>query len=470
MLIVRISLALLWLVAPGAPAAGQEPPPPRQPESASQIYLPLVFRNDNSPEQVNAPLMSEMRYATSAVFWFGRVTSAENYADVRVGYTAQRMWVHLEIFDRRLWYDPSPTPPEFAQWDAASLYLDSSAAPGSALTSNSYRLDGMLNWWEPMDDFKVAYRGSAGGWTIIPFEMTVTSGWRGNVPNDAVDDRGWVLVFEIPFASLGLGGAPPQGTQWRMALTLHDRDSNQSAPLADKHWPTTFNPTQPNTWGVLRFGLPTYQPPPGVSPAGQTVIRHGLNGQVVPDAMVGGGFECGQGLDYWTTWGQANYAGSTQVNVQNEFDVSDWPCFSKYYVTFPLSSVPPGKVILSATLTLYLIGNAGGGSWGPPGESNIQVLTIRTPWQESTLNWNNAPLARQNVSIARVDPTTVAGVPREWDVSYAVAQAYRQGGDLSLALYSADGDYNTGRYFNSSDLNIYEQTLRPTLTIVWGNP
>lgn len=22
----------------------------------------------------------------------------------------------------------------------------------------------------------------------------------------------------------------------------------------------------------------------------------------------------------------------------------------------------------------------------------------------------------------------------------------------------------------SSDLNIYEQTLRPTLTIVWGNP
>jgi len=27
------------------------------------------------------------------------------------------------------------------------------------------------------------------------------------------------------------------------------------------------------------------------------------------------------------------------VNVQNQSDISDWPCFSKYYVTFPLDAV-----------------------------------------------------------------------------------------------------------------------------------
>ena len=45
-----------------------------------------------------------------AVFWFGRVTPTENYADVRVGYTSQELVLNVATFDRRLWYDDAPSP------------------------------------------------------------------------------------------------------------------------------------------------------------------------------------------------------------------------------------------------------------------------------------------------------------------------------------------------------------------------
>jgi hypothetical protein len=65
-----------------------------------------------------------------------------------------------------------------------------------------------------------------------------------------------------------------------------------------------------------------------------------------------------QGPDFFPTWGALNYAGKTFLNIQHLDPISEWPCFSKYYVTFPLDSVPEGKVVLSATMTLYQFGNA----------------------------------------------------------------------------------------------------------------
>jgi hypothetical protein len=96
-------------------------------------------------------------------------------------------------------------------------------------------------------------------------------------------------------------------------------------------------------------------------------------------------------------WGGTNEAfynsARGRFNVQNQEDISDWPCFSKYYVTFPLTGVPARKVIISSTLTLYQIGTAGEG-WTPsPQPSYIQVLTADQDWNENTLTWNNAPLA-----------------------------------------------------------------------------
>jgi len=173
-------------------------------------------------------------------------------------------------------------------------------------------------------------------------------------------------------------------------------------------------------------------------------------------------------------WGQANYGGELYFNVQNQEDVSDWPCFSKYYVTFPLNAIPAGQVVISATLTLHQFGNAGQG-WDPgPQPSFIQVLTIGQDWDESTLAWNNAPLARENIAGSWVNPLDTfsgePGVPRTWDVSQAVAEAYAAGTPVRLALYSADGAYHSGRYFRSSDHDDYAPEARPTLTVLWGAP
>ena len=48
--------------------------------------------------------------------------------------------------------------------------------------------------------------------------------WRGDGLNNPDDDRGWNLIFEIPFASLGLSSPPTQNTAWRLGITVHDRD------------------------------------------------------------------------------------------------------------------------------------------------------------------------------------------------------------------------------------------------------
>jgi hypothetical protein len=173
-------------------------------------------------------------------------------------------------------------------------------------------------------------------------------------------------------------------------------------------------------------------------------------------------------------WGDTSYPGSpynSDFNIQNQADVADWPCFARYYVTFPLDSIPSGKVILSAEVTLHQMGNAGGGGYGPPPASYIQVFTIQQDWDESSLTWNNAPLAQENISAAWVDPIENwpgwPGIPWSWDITRAVAEFYESGGPLWLAFYSADGDYHTGKYFVSSDTEDWNAEARPTLQVIW---
>jgi hypothetical protein len=172
-------------------------------------------------------------------------------------------------------------------------------------------------------------------------------------------------------------------------------------------------------------------------------------------------------------------AGDDFVNVQNQADISDWPCFSKYFVTFPLAGhVPPGAGILSATLTLHLTGGSGSlndPSEPPPPQSLIQVFTVNSDWDSNTLAWNNAPQAWENVSATSVAPHPDfpgwPGIPYTWDLSYAVARAVASGQqELRLALYSADGGRHSGKYFASSETGSFSAVSRPTLTITWGAP
>ncbi len=426
--------------------------------------------------RVNAPFFADaVRFPEAAVFWFGRVDAASNYADVRVAYTNQELWINLEIFDQWLWEDDSAsrTPASLEQWDAATLAVDTGSTPGTAPSTSAYRFVGQLNWWRPRTDYQAAYRGTGAAWApaaSLPF--TTETGWRGNAPNDASEDRGWVITFHIPFSSLGLSGAPPAGAVWRLGLQIHDKDVSSLAAAAGAAWPETFARDDPSTWGQLAFGTrpnPTHPVPPSAS---TYTIRHKLSGMTVKDAMVGGGATCGSGLaDFFSQWGATNYAQSTTLVTQNQSDVADWPCFSRVYVDFPLDSLPRGKTVVGASLTVYQFGGSDPSAAEP---SLVQVMTVAEPWDEGTITWNNAPLAAENVGEAWVDPIPTMlpwpGAARTWNITWAVTQAYEAGQPfLRLALYEADSAYHSGKYFTSSDTGDWNEAGRPTLRVTLGD-
>jgi hypothetical protein len=192
------------------------------------VLASASFPSAASMRRVNAPYFADTaRFSEAAVFWFGQVGSSQNYTDVRVAYTSQELWINLETFDQWLWEDDSSsrTSASLEQWDAATLLIDTGNAPGSAPAPSSYRFVGELSWWRPRTDYQAVYRGTGSAWTPasnVPF--TTETGWRGNAPNDATADRGWVITYHIPFSSLGMAGPPPPGTVWRLdmgPLKLH---------------------------------------------------------------------------------------------------------------------------------------------------------------------------------------------------------------------------------------------------------
>ncbi len=410
-------------------------------------------------------------FSQGSLAWFGKVSPTQNYADIRGGYNSQELYIQLTIFDQRLWYDPNPSRETLDQWDAVTLLLNASSSDG--LSASTWRFVAQL-YGEPSPIRTAADQWIAGAWrpTSVPFQAL--PGWRGNALNDDSDnDRGWAMGFTIPFTSLGLTGEPPTGTLWRMAVVLHDRDSLAGPPLPNQPWPPSADVDSASCWGFLRFGLPAFTPPGPTT--GQVVIRRPTQtSSLVPDADVGGtiGNQCpGDEYHIWNVWGNLNWGQAPDFNIQNQSDVADWPCFSKYYVTFPLAAVPAGKAITSATLTLHQFGNSGGPGQAQP--SWIQVLTASGDWSESTITWNNAPIASENVGGAWVPPITIwpgwPGVARSWDVSTAVARAYARGEPLRLILYSADSDYHSGKYFVSSDTGDWNLEGRPRLDVSWGD-
>jgi len=433
--------------------------------------------------RVNIPYATtaaELQFSETAVFWLGRVSQTENYADVRMAYTSTDLYVRVQIFDRRIWFSEDPSSSPLTSWDSISLYLDKDGNTGSVPDASSYRFDAQFSGWGPRANWQAAYRGQSSSWAIQnqPFvtynELKWENANEGGANNDQ-NNRGWWLEYWIPWSSLGLAGPPTSGSQWGLGVAVHDRDvAYPGAMNADQIWPESMQSLQPSTWGQLRFGQPAYSPPMNL-PRDTATIRQGLNGAQVIDGAVGGDTDCGAGSypDYFAGWGALTYPHYARVNVQNQSDISDWPCYSKYYVTFPLDSLPANKIIVSATLTLYQMGNAGGGAWGDPVPSYIQIFTIDQDWNEDTLNWNNAPRARENITGAWVDPLAAypgpLGVARTWTLSRAVAEAYAAGVPLRLAVYSADEAYHSGRYFISSDADDFSAAARPKLQITWGD-
>jgi len=455
------------------------------------VYLPILNTpNTNSNPsalqtlRVNAPFvdprLSDDPERDSAIFWFGKVTPDENYTDVRVHYEADRLIVIVEVFDRLLWNDRSSAPDKnnFPLWDSVTLLLNTDTSPAAAPTSKSFRVDAMVNNSRGDPKFRATYQGNGTSWTPTALDIDTYAGWRGDALNNPNEDRGWLMRFSIYYASLGLENMPQEGSQWKLGVIVNDRDDSSGRAINPGRWPETIQIDNPGSWGELYFGIPKL--PASASPQSGTVtIRQGLQNAIVPDAAVGGTVDnlCpGDSHFIWNVWGNSNFAGAESLNIQNQSDVADWPCFAKYYVTFPLDQIPPGKVIQSASLILH--------HWGNNGPSNlaldsiIHVYSVADDWNEAAITWNNAPMAVENldrIRIPLVDCTNGTSrwfwpcIPRTWDVGRAVSQAYQNSQPVRLALYSSDSAMHSGKLFTSSDVDDWNATGRPTLVITYGD-
>jgi hypothetical protein len=427
---------------------------------------------------INIPFVDgEIDLSDTAIFWFGKVTPTNNYADVRIAYNQDELYIYMAAFDRSLWYDETPSSDQLTEWDAVSLFLDLNSNAPSAPNQQSFRFVAQFTpfpEWESRTNYQQAYIGNGSDWSMSSISFKTISGWRGDGWNDYGDDRGWAMTYVIPFTSIGLSDPPTAGIIWRLGMVLHDRDDSGDTPIPDTSWPISIEMNDPSSLGYLRFGMPGYYPP-ATSSQDTLTIRQGLNGVIVPDAAVGGTTSnlCNADGDFWNNWGNANFAESPDLNIQNQADVADWPCFAKYYVTFPIDQIPTGSVIISAKLILHHWGNSGSLELAQP--SMVHLSSVGEGWNESTLTWNNAPLAWENISQLLVPVVDCSDVgwpcfPREWDVSRALAESHANGEPLRLALYSTDSDYHSGKFFTTSETGDWNEIGRPTLLVTWGNP
>ena len=481
-ILLVIVVVILMSSTPGVFAATSDQAP-----SAWVIYLPVTMNGTQSlpaapqvaiPYINVAPDLMNDRTGDLSVFWFGQVRLAENYTDVRMGYNNQELFIRMQVFDRRCWFDETEPTNEPTKWDAGAIYLNLDGNLGNVPSTRSYQFlvqfDPMPTWNPDWEIMRYAYQGNGTTWQAVNLPFTMLSSYTGGQWNDDGDDQGWTVIMRIPFTSLGLTSMPSQGATWGVAAINYDRDDANGTAIAPKVWPKNVDFQKPVTWGKLTFGIPPSSAVGGTV-IGTTLIRQGLNGATVLDASVGGYSVCGSGTNFWSTWGDTNESYYNPLlsdfNIQNQGNIADWPCFSKTYFSFPLNQVPAGKRILSATLTLYLFGNAG--TPGAEPASLIHVYTVNEAWNEQTISWNNAPYVNTYISQAWVSPppvnTSFPGVPNTWDVTSAVAQVYGTGQNVNLVLYSSDNWMHSGKYFVSSNTGDWNANGRPVLTVKWGD-
>ncbi len=328
--------------------------------------------------------------------------------------------------------------------------------------------------------YQAAYHWQSGQWVKSNLPLTTIAGYDGFFNDNSKGTRGWAITFEVPFSSLGLSSKPADGSIWGISMTMHDRDNQSGGMVGDKSWPEGFQSNSPSTWAQLHFGLPYYGAIAGNVTGTDLIRNNSTRGIDVPDAGLGGTTPdlCGNNTDIWNSWGNnSDFHNEPDFNIQNQSKITDWPCYTKYYVTFPLNTVPANKTILSARLILHHVGSSGGPGQATP--SLIQVLSIAGDWAENSITWNNAPPPVENVSQTWLDVPSDYGnwpkIPRYWDVTAAAAKAYLTGQPLRLALYEADSDYHSGKYFSSSESSEFDPSKdwniagRPSLEIKWGN-
>lgn len=259
--------------------------------------------------------------------------------------------------------------------------------------------------------------------------------------------RGWTGDMLLPWAS----GQPTFGTTMPFTLTATDFDGGVVKSIKD-------------ITGTLRFGTPNYY---GQNVTGQVV----LTTRLTADAPVGGGTTCGSDDDplYFPTWGTRNTDDTTemrpmgswyQANIgQFQWDVADWPCYSRYFARFNIPTIPNNAQIVSATVTMYQFGNPGYGS-GNAGDSTgttvYEVVSTDSNWDEQNVAWDTAPKIFENTTRTSVpqlpmDCLPTGGwycdppIPYTFDVTKLVKESIN--GQVNFGLITSAGQYHSGKFF-----------------------
>lgn len=473
--------------------------------AARSMFIPRIVAQDGSQA-----IWNDRQRA--AIFWFGRLSARDDSTEVRVGWGDGFLMVHAAVFDREI--HDGATDDALEAWDSLRLLVDlDGGVEKQAVDARSLRIDAMAR--RQGNDRSVVYRGEAGSWKRVdlpigdtavesPSGLVLVKAYRGEGQDQS---RGWHVTFYLPWSVLGLDGPPAAPADvWRVALRQFDRDSaDGSKKGAPQSWPGSFiedaNPSTWGTWKLLPEGFATWEasgsmpgkgrpayaisaPPADIVPGTEETvsIRRGLDADVIEEGCVGASETLCSGDDAYNFGdGAQSFGGHTgwsYFHVQNQEDYADWPCFARIYLKFPLAKVPPGKAIVSAKLTLHHKEPTSGGSEGE--RSLIQALLVGNQlrsggdWTSTNLSWNEAPLPLENLAgcwgdrTGNVDTGWDALPLWEWDVTRGVARAVADASDhVSFALYSADGEYHTGKQFVSSgDFPDWgDPGQRPTLTI-----
>ena len=265
----------------------------------------------------------------------------------------------------------------------------------------------------------------------LPATYGARDGWT--YVGTGVGSRGWSATAFLPWGQFG--GAPQPGDVWPLALTALDGD----------------------TWqGVIRWGAPPYAGAAGT---------YTVTVPVAQDATLGGSTDCGayDWPDYFPTWGSRSYEGDpkygTFSNIQAQWDTTDWPCYSQYIAQWVLPQLPAGAEVTGAWLDVYYFGAAypTEGRDVPeyvPGQ-RTQAYQVGTAWDAATVTWDTAPAATENVSYTSLDWCATGVDCHGWralDVTPIVQRAYQAGqGDAAALLYTAAGQYHSGRYIYTSE-------------------
>lgn len=407
----------------------------------------------------------------ASMLWFGhQATDQDNYTDVRVAYDDDELLIRFTVIDLFLWYPvAAQLPADLTQWDTVDVLLDTAGDSAATPQPDDYwfqaamRLDYVPNQTSYWNDA----RGNGSGWNV---SWTPGTAWHNETwPSWYFDpgvnqnngyDAGWTAIIRIPFASLGLSGAPTAGTTWGLGLICYDRDNVPGSPpvLAPKSWPGSAVVDAPATWGHMVFNPPSYKPPSAVAQGTATIIAS-------RDAYVQGGRD-GSGS---SNHSDENYGGAHELFVQAESTAAHFNHFQRTYLQFDLSSVPAGKVIISATLTLHQFGNDDCTTASP---SLTHLFQLNDDWSEYGITWNNSPQAWQNLTSTWVqvlcpeDWPGWPGVPYYWDATQVVAEAYAAGKPVNIALYTSDTERDSGKYFVARHSTITDG--HPRLTVTWG--